>query len=214
MPLSQIGDELDRSNAWQKAVGSGSCRNETGKSRDLDRSCAIALGNYKNAFRRILRPDHRIPRLWIEPYRSRKFAVIDPVAQHELVLVLDARVDEIAEQPALDSIIWPGGIVGRSVWQTTADQAVSIVAPAGLTLAGNGLAARIDPAHMRAHGAAQAPGIARAIGIDILEVMSRSGGNPPAGLSLSGDKASGTPLRQRPHILAASSSGSILSLFD
>ena len=37
---------------------------------------------------------------------------------------------------------------------------------------------------------------------------------PPGGLSVSGDNASGTPLRQRPHILAASSSGSILSLFD
>jgi hypothetical protein len=37
---------------------------------------------------------------------------------------------------------------------------------------------------------------------------------PPAGWSVSGDKARGTPLRQRPHILAASSSGSILSLYD
>ena len=31
---------------------------------------------------------------------------------------------------------------------------------------------------------------------------------------MSGDKARGTPLRHRPHIFAASSSGSILSLFD
>ena len=41
-----------------------------------------------------------------------------------------------------------------------------------------------------------------------------SGEIPPAGLSVSGDKARGTPLRHRPHIFAASSSGSILSLFD
>ena len=37
---------------------------------------------------------------------------------------------------------------------------------------------------------------------------------PPGGLSVSGDNARGTPLRQRPQILAARSSGSILSLFD
>ncbi len=41
-----------------------------------------------------------------------------------------------------------------------------------------------------------------------------SGEIPAAGLSVSGDKARGTPLRHRPHIFAASSSGSILSRFD
>ena len=34
-----------------------------------------------------------------------------------------------------------------------------------------------------------------------------SGGRPSGGLSVSGDKARGTPLRHRPHIFAASSSG-------
>src|SRR5437868_7239436 len=51
-------------------------------------------------------------------------------------------------------------------------------------------------------------------GFTYSKLFSCSGGIPPGGLSVSGDKAKGTPLRQRPHILAASSSGSILSLFD
>src|SRR5271163_1597053 len=46
------------------------------------------------------------------------------------------------------------------------------------------------------------------------KLFSCSGGIPPGGLSVSGDKARGTPLRHRPHILTASSSGLILSLFD
>ena len=41
-----------------------------------------------------------------------------------------------------------------------------------------------------------------------------SGGIPPAGVSVSGESARGTPLRHRPQIFAASSSGSIVSLFD
>ncbi len=41
-----------------------------------------------------------------------------------------------------------------------------------------------------------------------------SGEIPPGGLSVSGDRARGTPLRHRPHIFAANSSGSILSLLD
>src|SRR5712671_4146215 len=93
------------------------------------------------------------------------------MSQHELILVLDARVDEITEQPALDAIIWLGRIIDWPVWQATADQAVSIVAPAGLALARNGLAAWIDATHVGADRAAQALGIARAIRIHIFEVV-------------------------------------------
>src|SRR5882724_1779065 len=91
--------------------------------------------------------------------------------QHELVLVLNARVDEIAEQPTLDTIIWLSRIVDRPIRQAATDQAVSIVAPAGLALARHRLAARIDATHMRAHGAAQAFGIAGAVGIDVFEII-------------------------------------------
>src|SRR5260370_23554141 len=93
------------------------------------------------------------------------------MSQHELILVLDARVDEITEQPALDTIIWLGRIIDWPVWQATADQAVSIVAPAGVALARNGLAAWIDATHGRAPRAPQAPRIARPIRIHIFEII-------------------------------------------
>jgi hypothetical protein len=91
---------------------------------------------------------------------------------------------------------------------------VGVVAAAGLSLAGDWLAARIDPADMRTDGAEQPPGITRPVGVDIFESFSFSGESPPGGLSVSGDRARGTPLRQRPQIFAASSSGSIWSFFD
>src|SRR5258706_7932736 len=67
-------------------------------------------------------------------------------------------------------------MVDRPIWQATADQAVSIVAPAGLALARHRLAAWIDATHMRANRAAQAPGVAGAIGIDVFEIIEPLGG--------------------------------------
>ena len=34
-----------------------------------------------------------------------EFAVVDPPSQHELVLVLDVRVDEVEEDSALDAVV-------------------------------------------------------------------------------------------------------------
>jgi hypothetical protein len=62
------------------------------------------------------------------------------MSQHELVLVLDARVDEIAEQPALDTIMGLGRIKDWPVWQAAPDQSVGIIAATRLTLARNWLA--------------------------------------------------------------------------
>src|SRR6202795_2207597 len=93
------------------------------------------------------------------------------MSEHELVLVLDARVDEIAEQPALDPIIRLSGIIDRPVWQAATDEAVSIVAPTRLPLPSHRLATWIDTTHVGADGAPQAPGIARAISINVLEVI-------------------------------------------
>ena len=38
MRSSQPGDELDRGDAWQKAVGGGFCRHEAREPGDLDRA--------------------------------------------------------------------------------------------------------------------------------------------------------------------------------
>src|SRR5271154_1820572 len=103
------------------------------------------------------------------------------MSQHELVLVLDAGVDEIAEQPALDAVIGLGRIIDRPVRQAAPDQPVGIVAAARLPLAGNRLAPWIDAAHVRADGATQTPGIARTIRIDVLEIVELLGRKPALG---------------------------------
>ena len=118
---------------------------------------AVRLRNHENAFRGILRADHRVLRFRVQPDCSGEFAVIHPLAQHELVLVLDARVDEITEQPALDAVIGLRRIVDRPVRHAATDQPVGIVAAAGLALTGNRLAARIDAAHVRARQGSAVP---------------------------------------------------------
>src|ERR1039458_3173167 len=75
--------------------------------------------------------------------------------QHELILVLDAGVDEIAEKPAFNPVVRLLRIVIWPIWHTTTDDPVSIVAATGLVLAGDGLASGIDAAHVRAHRTAQ-----------------------------------------------------------
>ncbi len=99
------------------------------------------------------------------------------MSKHELVLVLDARVDEIAEQAPLDAVVRLSRIIDWPVGQATADQPVSIIATARLTLACNRLATRIDAAHVRADGAAQTPGIAGAIRIHVFEIVQLLGWN-------------------------------------
>src|SRR5438105_10437199 len=107
----------------------------------------------------------------MQPDLSSEFAVINPMTKHELVLVLDARVDEIAEQPALDAVVGLRRIIGRPIRQATSDQPVGIVATAGLPLARDWLTSWIDAACVRANRTAQAPGIARPIGIHVFEVV-------------------------------------------
>src|ERR1700736_1259900 len=97
----------------------------------------------------------------MKPDRSGKLAVVDPVSEHELVLVLDAGVDEIAKQSAFDAVVGLRRIIGRPVWQAAADQPVRIVAAAGLPLARDWLTSWINAAHVRADGTAQTPGITR-----------------------------------------------------
>ncbi len=63
------------------------------------------------------------------------------------------------------------GIIDRPIWQPAADQAMGIVAPAGLALPRNRLSARIDAPHVRADGTAQAPGVAGAIRIHVFKVV-------------------------------------------
>ena len=58
------------------------------KSRDFDRR-TIGLRHHENAFRRVLRTDHWVLRFRVQPDRAGKFAVIDPMSEDELVLVLD-----------------------------------------------------------------------------------------------------------------------------
>src|SRR5450755_1306143 len=62
-------------------------------------------------------------------------------------------------------------IVDGPVRQPATYQPVRVVAAAGLALTRNRLAPRIDATHMRADRTAQTPGIARAIRIDVFEVV-------------------------------------------
>ena len=101
----QAGDELDCGDARQEAIGHRARGGKARKARDLDRRRAARLRNHENAFRRVLRADDRIFRLGIQPDGPGEFAVIDPLAEHELVLVLDMGVDEVAEEPAFDSVV-------------------------------------------------------------------------------------------------------------
>src|SRR5438067_12117171 len=156
----ELRNKFDCGNARQKAVGGGFRRNESREPRDLNRGRAIRLRNHENALRRVLSADHRILRFRIQPDRTRELAVIDPMSQHELILVLDARVDEIAEKSALDAVVRLRWIIGRPIWHATTDDSVSVIAPSGSALSSNWLASWIDAAHVRANGTAQALRIA------------------------------------------------------
>ena len=162
---------FDCGDAGQEAVGHRPRGGEARKARDLDRRRATRLRDHKNAFGRVLRPDERIFRLGIQPDGAGEFAVIDPLAQHELILVLDMGVDEVAEEPPLDSVVRLRRVVGRAVRHAAANEPVVVVAAAGLSLAGDGLASRIDPADVRPDRTAQTLRITRPVRIHILEVV-------------------------------------------
>ena len=65
----------------------------------------VCLRNDEDALRRVLGAGQRILRPRVEPDGPREFAVVDPPSLHELVLVLDVRVDEVKEDPALDPVV-------------------------------------------------------------------------------------------------------------
>ena len=109
----QAGDELHRGDAGQETVGHRTRGGKARKARDLDRRRATRLRNHKNAFGRVLRADERVFRLGIQPNGSGEFAVVDPLAQHELILVLDIGVDEVAEESAFDSVVRLRRVVGE-----------------------------------------------------------------------------------------------------
>ena len=116
--------------------------------------------------------------LWVEPDGSGEFAVIDPLSQHELILVFDVRVDEITENPALEAIVRLLWIVGRPVWQKATHQPVRIIAAAGHSLARDWLTSWIDAANVCADGTADPFRISRTISIHILEIVQLFGRNP------------------------------------
>ena len=122
--------------------------------------------------------NQRIFRLWVKPDGPGEFAVIDPLSQHELILVFDVRADEITENPALDAIVWLLWIVGRPVRQKAAHQPVRIIAAAGHPLARDWLTSWIDAADVCADGTADPLRISRTIGIHILEIVHLFGRNP------------------------------------
>ena len=116
--------------------------------------------------------------LGVKPDGPGELAVIGPLSQHELVLVLDARVDEVKEHPALDAVVGFPRIIGWPVRQTATNQPVGIVAAAGHPLAGDWLASWIDAAYVCADGTAEPLRIARTIGVHILEIVQLFGGDP------------------------------------
>src|SRR5277367_3081601 len=130
-----------------------------------------AWGNDEYALVRVLGSDYWILRLGIEPNRPGESGVVDPLAQHELVLVLDVGIDEIAQQPALDAVVGFRRIVGGSVGHATADQPMRIVAAAVVPLTGDGLSPRVDATHVGADRTTQSPGVARSIGVHVIEVV-------------------------------------------
>ena len=79
----------------------------------------------------VLGADQRISRLRVKPHGAGELTVVDPLSQHELVLVLDVRVDELKEHPALDAIIGFARIIGRAVRQTAANQRWELLLPPG-----------------------------------------------------------------------------------
>src|SRR6266481_3770036 len=145
-PSAQLGNEFDGSDAWQKAVGCRFGRYKACEPRHLDGRRTVCLRNLENAFRRVLSGDHGILRFRVQPDRPCEFAVVYPMSQHELILILDTGVDEISEEAALDAIVRLLWIVVRTVRHATTDQPVSVIAAAWLSLTRDRLASGVDAA--------------------------------------------------------------------
>src|SRR5271169_2379060 len=137
------------------------------QSGQLDGWRTIRMRDHEYALCRILCADHRMLRLGMQPDRPGEFAVVHPLAKHELVLVLDVRVDEVTQQAAFNSVIRLGGIVDRSIRHPAANQPMGVIASARMTLPRNWLSPRVDPAHVRADGATDSPRVACAVCVDV-----------------------------------------------
>src|SRR5689334_19274343 len=177
--FSQVGDKFDGRDARQEHVRSGFGRNEAGETRNLDRRASICLWYDENALRWIQGANQRVFRLRVKPDGPGEFTVIDPLSQHELVLVFDVRIDEMKKHPAFDAIVGFSWIVGRAVRQAAADQPVGIVAAARQALARNWLASWIDAAYVRADGTADPLRISGPVSLYIPEIVQLSGRYPP-----------------------------------
>ena len=173
----QAGDEPYGSDTRQEQIRRGLRRHETRKTVHLDRRSPIWLRHDEAALRRILGTDQWVFRPPVEPDGAREFAVVDPTPQHELVLVLDVRVDEVEEHPPIDPVVRPRRIIGRPVRQTSSDQPVRIVAAAGDPLARDRLTSWIDTSYVRADGTEDPFRISRVVGVDVLEIVQPFGGD-------------------------------------
>src|SRR5262245_63965381 len=100
-----------------------------------------------------------------------KGRIFHPLAEHELVLVLDEGVDEISEQPSLDAVVRQLGIVRRAVGHAPPDKTMTVVAAAGFALSGNRLSAWMYSPSVCTDRAPHAAGITRPIAVDVLEVV-------------------------------------------
>ena len=78
----------------------------------------------------------------VEPDGPCELGVVDPLSLHELVLVLDVRVDEVKEDPALDAVVGFRWVIDRPVRQAATDQPVRVVAAARHALARDRLTSR------------------------------------------------------------------------
>ena len=157
---------------------------------------------------RILRADHWIFRFRFQPDCACEFRVIHPMPQHELILILDAGVNEIAEKPALNAIVGLGRIVN---WARRADRAGSdgavLLLPPGSPWPVTGWPRGLTRRMCAPTGQRSPLGSPDPSAFTYPKLFSCSGESPPAGLSVSGDNSSGVPLRHRPQILAAEQLG-------
>src|SRR5262245_58236768 len=112
---------------------------------------------------------------------ANKGCILNPLAEHELVLVFDKGVDEVSEQPALDAIVRQAGIVRRAVGHASPDKAMTIVAAAWFPLPGNWLPSWMRPPDVCTDGAPHTAGISRPIGLDVLEVVQALRTEPSCG---------------------------------
>src|SRR5258707_14033908 len=81
----QCGDKFDCGDAGQKAVGGGFCCGEAEEAGDLNGWRTVLLRDDEDAFERVLRGDHGVFGFGVEADGACEFAVVDPVAEHELV---------------------------------------------------------------------------------------------------------------------------------